>query len=281
MRSKENYSGFKGKAKFITTVISWTLLAILIVVALFLAYYLISTKLYEQKGEKYEPVVSLFNVLTQSMEPNIKPQDVVVTVKVNKPEDIKIGDIITFYSTSSISRGMTITHRVVEVVTTDKGIAYKTKGDNNTSSDSAPAEYENLIGKVIFKIPQLGRVQSLLASKGGWLLLIVIPALFIIISDIFKLFHLTDIKKKVTKIEKENEEKRVIQEKNEEERKKELKKKLNITRNKTEPDPIQVIKPTRIVVGLSSVNIVNDTNKNVNNKKKNKSKNKNNMKYYN
>lgn len=256
MRSKDSYSGIKGKIKFISTIISWTLLIILIIVALFLAYYLVSTKLAQAKGENYEPNIALFNVLTQSMEPNIKPQDVVVTIKVNKPEDIKIGDVITFYSTSALTKGMTITHRVIEVVTTKNGIGYKTKGDNNTAPDPAPAEFNNVIGKVVIKIPQLGRVQNILASRGGWLLIVVIPALFIIISDILKLFHLTDIKKKVTKIEQIEDEKKEKQELTEESRKKELKRKLNI-KNENEPDPIPVNKPTRIVVGSPNINIIN------------------------
>lgn len=256
MRTKENYDGIKGKLKFIKTVISWTLLIFLVIIALFLAYYLISSKVAKSKGENYAPTVALYNVLTQSMEPNIKPQDVVLTVKVKNPEDIKIGDIITFYSTSALTKGMTITHRVIEVVTTEQGIGYKTKGDNNTAPDSAPAEFDNVIGKVIIKIPQLGRIQSLLASRGGWLLIIVFPALFIIISDIFKLFHLTDIKKKATKIEKIEDEKKEKQELAEELRKKELKKRLNL-RNENEPDPIPVKKTTRIVVGSSNLNIIN------------------------
>lgn len=256
MRTKENYSGIKGKFKFITTVISWLLLIILIIVASFLLYYLISNKVAKAKGENYEPKIALYNVLTQSMEPNIKPQDVVLTVKVNSPDEIKIGDIITFYSTSSLTKGMTITHRVIEVVTTEKGVGYRTKGDNNTAPDTAPAEFDNVIGKVVIKIPQLGRIQSLLASRGGWLLIIVIPALIIIISDILKLFHLTDIKKKVASIEKVEAEEKNAQEETEELRKKELKKKLNL-KNTNEPDPIPVNKPTRIVVGSNNINIIN------------------------
>ncbi len=255
MKSKQSYSGIKGKAKFVTTAVSWSLLIILILVASFLAYYLISTKIYSQKGERYEPYVALYNVITQSMVPNINPQDVVVTLKVKKPEDIKIGDVITFYSTSSISMGKIITHRVVELVTTENGVAYKTKGDYNTAPDTAPAEFHNVIGKVVLRIPQLGRVQGLLASKGGWLILIVIPALAIIISDILKLFHLTDIKKKVSVIEQKEEQEKKIQETKEEERKKELKKKLKIEKNVYEPDPIAINKPTRIVIGEKVINI--------------------------
>ena len=269
MKTKENYAGIKGTFRFVSKIISWTLLTFLMIIALFLAYYLISTKLSAMKGERFEPVIALYNVLTESMEPNINPQDVVVTIKEKDPLKIRVGDVITFYSTSSISRGMIITHRVVEVVTTDQGIAYKTKGDNNSNPDTAPAEFHNVIGKVVVKIPNLGYVQRILASKAGWLIIIVIPALFIIISDIVKLFHLNDIKKKITINEQTSQEQKRLKEQAEERRKKILKQKLKLEKNIYEPDPLPIQKPTRIVVGAA----IPIENKMVNTDKKSKKKN--------
>lgn len=249
MKSNDNYNGFKGIFKFISTVISWTALVILIIVALFLVYYTITTKLYERTGdEKYEPIVSLYTIISPSMTPNINVYDVVVTKKVSKPTDIKVEDVITFTSTSSISRGMIITHRVVEVGQTDLGPAYKTKGDNNLSPDSSPAEFENVIGKVIFRIPALGRVQFFLSQQGGWIIAIVIPALFIIISDILKIFKLTGVKNKIEKIDAEEKKNKKEKAKQEELRKEILKRRLNLVKDTNEPDPIVTKKPTKIVV---------------------------------
>ena len=59
--------------------------------------------------------------------------DVILNTKVKDAKDIKVGDVITFISTSSISKGMTITHRVIEVTKNENGVAYRTKGDNNIS----------------------------------------------------------------------------------------------------------------------------------------------------
>ena len=248
MKSKENYSGFKGILKLITSIISWTTLVILILVALFLAYYTISTRIYESKGEKYEPIISLYTIVSGSMEPNIKIYDVVVAVKVNSPKSIKVGDVITFKSTSNISKGMIITHRVTDVVETSKGVEYKTKFYNNVSPDSAPSEFNNVIGQVVFRIPALGRVQSFLGTQGGWLIVIVIPALFIIISDILKIFKLSEVKNKVEKIEADK--KRIRKEKIEREnlRKDDIKKRLRLEKSLYEPDPIITNKMMRMVV---------------------------------
>lgn len=248
MKAKENYSGLKGVFKFFARIVSWTALVLLILIALFLAYYTISTRVYSSKGEKYEPFVSLYTIVSGSMEPNIKVYDVVISKKVNSPKDIKVGDVITFISTSSISKGMTITHRVIEVVETDKGVAYRTKGDNNLSPDTMPAEYNNVIGKVILRIPQLGRVQSFIGTQSGWLIIIVIPALIIIISDILKIFKLTGVKNKIEKIDEDNQRIKNERAKREELRKQDIKKRLKLDKSIHEPDPIVTKKPTKIVV---------------------------------
>ncbi len=252
MKSKENYSGFKGALKFIANVVSWTALIILILLALFLAYYTISNKIYEKRGENFEPFLSLYTIISPSMTPNINVWDVVVSKKVNSSKEIKVGDVITFISSSSISKGMTVTHRVVEVLETENGVAYKTKGDNNLSPDSAPAEYDKVIGKVILRIPQLGRIQDFLGTKGGWLIAIVIPALFIIISDILKIFKLTGVKNKIEKINENDIRIKKEQAHNEEVRKEIIKKRLKIDKNQNEPDPIITKKMTRIVVASKS-----------------------------
>lgn len=248
MKVKRNYSGVKGILRFFSLIISWTALVILILIASFLAYYTIGSNLEKRNGEKFEPFVSLYTIISPSMTPNINVWDVVVAKKINSPEEIKVGDVITFISTSSISRGMTITHRVVDVSKDETGVIYKTQGDNNLSPDSAPAQYGNVIGKVILRIPQLGRIQDFLAKKGGWLVAIVIPALFIIISDILKIFKLVGVKNKIEKINETEKLTKKAKMNQEEERKAKLKKQLKIEKNANEPDPIQTKKNIRIVV---------------------------------
>lgn len=294
MKSKENYSGVKGIFKFIANVVSWTALVILVLLALFLAYYTINTRLYASRGEKFEPFVSLYTIVSGSMEPNIKVWDVVISKKVKSPEEIKVGDVITFTSTSSISRGMIVTHRVMEVKKENDGYKYKTKGDNNLSPDSAYAEYNNVIGKVILRVPQLGRVQHFLGTQGGWLVVIVIPALFVIISDIMKIFKLSGVKNKIEKINENEKQGRLLRAEEEEKRKELLKERLKIEKthekvkpkeslrvkksfsanesilgkNSNEPDPIVVRKIPNVVVASNKKELTSkDSLKNKQDKK--------------
>ena len=117
---------------------------------------------------------------------------------------------------------MTITHRVISIKEDENGNkVFQTKGDNNTSPDPKPATFNNIIGKVIFKIPQLGRLQSILTTKGGWLIIVVIPAFIIILSDILKLIRLQTAQKSIEEIN-QNEEKK---------KQEEIEKKKNIEEN--------------------------------------------------
>ena len=59
------------------------------------------------------------------------------------------------------------------------------------------ADDTNIIGEVIFKIPKLGYVQSVLATKGGLIIVVLIPCLAILSYDIVKLGR--NIKKKADK----------------------------------------------------------------------------------
>ena len=175
----------------------------------------------------YKPIVSLYTIVSPSMTPVIEVYDVVVNVRVNRPENINMGDIITYKSKSSVSEGMTITHRVVGInKQTDGTMTFITQGDNNENPDSAEVSFENIIGKEVLIIPQLGNLQFLLASKKGWIFLILIPIALLIIKDIFKLIDLFGLNNKVNQVitEPDNSKQKLL----EEERKEEIKERLGI-----------------------------------------------------
>ena len=161
-------------------------------------YFNLQAKNAREKGEQYTPPFGLYTVISPSMEPNIRVYDVVLSADVNDLEKIKVGEVITFISTSDVSYGLTVTHRVININKNENGeIEFTTKGDSNQKPDDAIVNKNNLIGKVIFRIPQLGQVQFFLATKTGWFIVIFIPALAIIIYDIIKIIKLNVLKKHV------------------------------------------------------------------------------------
>lgn len=198
METEKSFS-FRAVVKLISTIISWTVFVLLLICAALLVYYFIATRIYAAKGSGYEPKFSLYTIISPSMVPNINVYDVIIDVKVDKPEDIKINDVITYNSSLPEVHGGTITHRVISISQDENGeYIYQTKGDNNLVEDRLTVPYRSVVGKVAFKIPKLGKLQFFVASKGGWLLVVLIPALYILVKDILKLLKLvkTDDSKK-------------------------------------------------------------------------------------
>ena len=193
---KRTKFSLKAIIKYLSTVFTWSIFVLLITCAGFLAYYYISLQLYSTKGEKYKPKFSIYTIVSPSMVPNINVYDIIINLKVDNPSEIKVGNIITFISTSPSSNGMTITHRVTDIQIVNGEYQFTTKGDNNAVADSTPALYSNVIGKAVIKLPQLGRVQFFVASKTGWLFVVIVPAFYIILKDILKLIKLSRVKNK-------------------------------------------------------------------------------------
>ena len=185
--------------KFILNVLSYALFIWLLLIGLTLLVYVADIKIRAMKGDFTPPEYNAYVVLTGSMVPEIMPKDVVIT-KRRTAEELEVGDIVTFLSSDSRLSGIIVTHRIKEKyydATTDK-YTFQTKGDANNTVDFALAEEHNIIGEVIFKIPKVGYVQEILASKGGLIIFILIPCLGVLSYDIVKLIKKVGKKTKKT-----------------------------------------------------------------------------------
>lgn len=183
--------------KFIINVISYAIFIWLLLIGIVLLIYVADIKIRAMKGDNTPPTYNAYVVLTGSMLPEIVPNDVVITKK-KSPEELEVGDIITFISSDTRLSNIIVTHRIKEIFqdpTTGK-YTYRTKGDANNTVDFALAEDHNIIGEVIFKIPKLGYVQEVLASRGGLIIFIFIPCLAVLSYDIVKLGKNASKKKK-------------------------------------------------------------------------------------
>lgn len=104
--------------------------------------------------------ITPYAVLSGSMEP-VYPVGSMIYVKAAQPEDVSVGDPITFY----LDEGLIATHRVIEVNESEG--CFRTKGDANNAEDGSPVPYENLIGKPLFCVPRLGYVSSWISKPPG------------------------------------------------------------------------------------------------------------------
>ncbi|OGM24676.1 signal peptidase I [Candidatus Woesebacteria bacterium RIFCSPHIGHO2_02_FULL_38_9] len=138
----------------------------------------------------------LMVVQTGSMEPAIPTGSIISSgnsVDIVSPipsAKFSVGDIITF----STGKNIFVSHRVVKVVNKDGGFFYQTKGDNNNSADNNMIEENKVIGKVENTLPYLGRLVVFAKKPAGYLMLVVIPCLYVIGTEIFGIVN--ELKKK-------------------------------------------------------------------------------------
>jgi signal peptidase len=103
-------------------------------------------------------------IATGSMEPMIKPGDVILVKKIvdmGGINNLKVGDVIQFRRGSIL-----ITHRIAELKESEEeGTRYCTKGDNNSGVDGDLVKPGDIKGTIIYVVPKVGWPTLLIKSK--------------------------------------------------------------------------------------------------------------------
>ena len=125
----------------------------------------------------------MFTVASGSMEPRYMIGDVLIAKKVS-PEEIKVGDSISYLGKKGSFNGMIITHEVIDIKKDANGnYIYHTKGLTNIVEDPI-VEYSQVYGKIVHKSEILSFIYMIVGSKYGIFLFIIIPLFYIIGSEI-------------------------------------------------------------------------------------------------
>lgn len=124
----------------------------------------------------------LLSVQSGSMSPAIKKGDL-ISVKPTPTRDLRVGDVITY--SSPVGSNQTITHRIVSISGDMQG-RITTKGDANEVADQAvvPAQ---IVGRVERVVPFVGHLVDLVRHPIGLLLIIYVPALLLITTEMREL----------------------------------------------------------------------------------------------
>ena len=128
---------------------------------------------------------SILQVLTGSMEPAI-PEGSMLLIRQADPYTLEKGDIISFYSPDPSLDGALNTHRIVGVETSDEGLQFITKGDANFLEDQQPVNAGDVVGKVIYSSPALGKLVRLVSNPLVFGLAILLPLLAMLIGNLVK-----------------------------------------------------------------------------------------------
>ena len=98
-----------------------------------------------------------YSVETESMTPEY-PVDTLIYVREVQFDKLSEGDVITYVNQS----GSTVTHRIVSIDKNDKSV--RTKGDANEFEDIQSVFEENIVGKVYFGIPYVGKISNVITG---------------------------------------------------------------------------------------------------------------------
>ena len=116
----------------------------------------------------------LFTVATGSMAPQFNVGDVLIA-KETAPENIKVGDSLTYIGNSGTFTGKVVTHEVTRIEKTNDGqYIFHTKGKANLIED--PPVYENQVYGVIVWNPKiLSFIYKIVGTKYGLFIFVVLP----------------------------------------------------------------------------------------------------------
>lgn len=181
---------------FITKVVLYVILILLVLIFFLFFFYFVDLLYNISSGEDKPPLFDAYIIVSPSMVPTINVEDGIIIQRI-EPEHIKQGDIISFLATESYYNGKVITHRVIGIEKSSDGkLLFRTKGDHNNVADSFLVNEENVYGKVIFRIPMLGYIRQFLSTYFGWILCIVIPFLYLILSEVVRVRRMISSKEK-------------------------------------------------------------------------------------
>ena len=157
--------------KFIKNLLFYGLLLILILIIASIGYSTYKSQQPNLFGYK------VYVVLSGSMTPNINKGDLVIVKDVSFNE-LSVGDVITFESKKTDNY---VTHRISEINSKEEMII--TKGDANNVEDSSPVYKNNIQGKMVMKISDIG--EYVIFIQENILIIVPIVVIFIILVSIF------------------------------------------------------------------------------------------------
>ncbi|MBE5805567.1 MAG: signal peptidase I [Clostridiales bacterium] len=120
-------------------------------------------------------------IMSGSMEEAIHVGDGIVVKEVKDANTLKVGDVIVF----DTSEGSTA-HRIVKTYTEGENKLFRTKGDANNTQDKVLVKMSQVRGKVLFRVPKIGKA-LLFFRKHMVIILLLFFALLIIIELIRRL----------------------------------------------------------------------------------------------
>ena len=129
---------------------------------------------------------NVYYVLTESMEPEIMAGDIIFSESVDDTSTLQVGDVITYEGRVGTMRDKSITHKIIEIREENGELIFVTQGVANPAADP-PITSDQINSKMVGKSSFLGGVVSVVNSKYGFFLIIILPLAAFLTSEVISL----------------------------------------------------------------------------------------------
>lgn len=145
----------------------------------------------------------VFVVVSDSMDPTLKVNDIFLSVKTDEIEE---GDIITFLEDDGPLKGELITHRVETIDKSGDEYIYYCRGDKEGAPLDDGITKDQIVGKYVTIIPGVSWLYRVMSTGIGFFLIIILPISAIFITEII------DLIKKLKKNDEEEKKQKYLDE---------------------------------------------------------------------
>lgn len=132
--------------------------------------------------------IRIFNIVTESMVPEYKVGDILIS-KSTSLDKIKVGDDIVYLGDKDTFTGKVVTHRVIDIEKNEDGTyLFHTKGIANTAEDPVVSGSQ-VYGVIIYKTVILSFISKIINNLYGFYFLIFTPLTILIVVKIIKIYQ--------------------------------------------------------------------------------------------
>ena len=132
--------------------------------------------------------IRIFNIVTESMVPEYKVGDILIS-KSTSLDKIKVGDDIVYLGNKYTFTGKVVTHRVIYIEKNEDGTyLFHTKGIANTAEDPVVSGSQ-VYGVIIYKTVILSFISKIINNLYGFYFLIFTPLTILIVVKIIKIYQ--------------------------------------------------------------------------------------------
>lgn len=127
---------------------------------------------------------SFYYIATESMEPSLEVGDVILAKEVTNFDSLSIGDVITYQGEVGSYANKLITHQIIGIDINDGIYTFTTKGTHPSSTVDPLVSQDQVVSKMVFEIPLMGKLMKVINNPFGFLLLIALPLAICLFGEI-------------------------------------------------------------------------------------------------